>query len=263
MASSAARLQHRRSPHHTGQTVGHPATQPLPVCQMGREYSSVPACLLLWSCLATQQPAAQSALPASVPKTLWGVGANQTKVGGDAILGRYLNKTGPGGLDQAVKPLADIMLLSECLCRFVCGHGKGASRSLPSPHNLAYLAINLELQSRDWLYHDSNVTKFIQDHHCCPLCSKSALLSSDSPLRSQQSKQKHLCNRLNVSCSQLGGAGLAGAALSALGCRLPQPPLLSHHHVSHSPRVRVGGAGEPAVTRTRPPPAARPVAPPQ
>ena len=76
---------------------------------MGREYSSVPANLLLWSaCLATQQPAAQS-VPAPVPKTLWGVGANQTKVGGDAILGRYLNKTGPGGLDQAVKPPASLI----------------------------------------------------------------------------------------------------------------------------------------------------------
>ena len=166
-------------------------------------------------------------------------------------MGRYLNKTGPGGLDQAVKPPADIILHSECLCRFVCGHG-----------NLAYLAIILELQSRDWLYHDSKVTKFIQDHQCCPLCNcKSAVLSyySDSPLRSQQSKQKHLCNRLNVSCSQLGGAGLAGAALSALGCRLPQPPLFSHHHVSHLPRVRVGGAGEPAprpllALGRRPPP---------
>ena len=68
------------------------------------------------------QPAAQS-VPVPVPKTLWGVGANQTKVGGDAILGRYLNKTGPGGLDQAVKPPADMVLHSECLCRSVCGHG--------------------------------------------------------------------------------------------------------------------------------------------
>ena len=144
-------------------------------------------------------------------------------------MGRYLNKTGPGGLDQAVKPLADIMLPSECLCRFVCGHGKGASRSLPSPHNLAYLAINLELQSRDWLYHDSNVTKFIQDHHCCPLCRAiPSYYYSDSPLRSQQTKQKQLCN--------------------------------SHsHHVSCSLRVRVGGAGEPAprpllALGRRPPP---------
>ena len=116
-----------------------------PSANMGREYSSVPTNLLLWSaCLATQQPAAQS-VPAPVPKTLWGVGANQTKVGGDAILGRYLNKTGPGGLDQAVKPPADIILHSECLCRFVCGLV------------LSYYVVNIEnlaeiqkLTYRDW-----------------------------------------------------------------------------------------------------------------